>query len=128
MGILQITAIGLLATVLIVILKTWKPEAAVSVSIITGVVIFMVLAGKLAAVIELLGEYAQKAQIDTLYVGVLLKIIGIAYIAEFGAELCRDAGETAVASKIELAGKVIIMVLAVPIVTSVLDLIIGIMP
>lgn len=128
MGILQITAIGLLATVLIVILKTWKPEAAVSVSIITGVVIFMVLAGKLAAVVELLGEYAKRAKIDTLYVGVLLKIIGIAYIAEFGAELCRDAGETAVASKIELAGKVIIMLLAIPIVTSVLDLIIDIMP
>jgi len=58
----------------------------------------------------------------------ILKIIGIAYIAEFGAEVCKDAGEGAIASKIELAGKVIIIVLAAPIITSLLDLIVEIMP
>jgi stage III sporulation protein AD len=58
----------------------------------------------------------------------VLKITGIAYIAEFGAEVCKDAGEGSIASKIELAGKVTIIVLAVPIITSLLDLIIKVMP
>ena len=58
----------------------------------------------------------------------VLKITGIAYIAEFGAEICRDAGEGAIAAKIEMAGKVIIIALAVPIITSLLDLVLKIMP
>ena len=126
--ILQIVGIGLIATVFIIVIKTQRPEMAVQISIITGIVIFFLIASKLSAVMELLESYTRKANIDIGYFTTLIKIIGIAYIAEFGAELCKDAGEGAIASKIELAGKVIIIVLAVPIMTSLLELIIRIMP
>jgi len=128
MQIIQIVGIGLVATILIIILRKQKPEIAVQVSIVTGAVIFMLLASKLSAVIDLLEEYADKAQIKPIYFKTVLKITGIAYIAEFGAEICKDAGEGSIASKIELAGKVIIVVLAAPIITSLLDLIIEVMP
>lgn len=128
MQLLQIVGIGIVATVIIIILRTQKPEIAVQVSIVTGIVIFMLLASKLSAVIDLLGSYADRADIKPVYFTTVLKITGIAYIAEFGAEVCRDAGESAIASKIELAGKVTIVVLAVPIITSLLDLIIKVMP
>ena len=128
MQMIQIVGVGLVATVLIIILRRQKPEIAVQVSIMTGVVIFMLLASKLSAVIDLLEDYADKAQIKPIYFTTVLKITGIAYIAEFGAEICRDAGEGSIASKIELAGKVIIVVLAAPIITSLLDLIIEVMP
>ncbi len=128
MQIIQIIGIGFVATVLIIILKKQKPEIAVQVSIVTGVIIFLLLASKLSAVVDLLGAYAEKAKIKPAYFTTILKITGIAYIAEFGAEICNDAGESAISSKIELAGKVIIVVLAVPIITSMLDLIMEIMP
>lgn len=128
MQLLQVVGIGIVATVIIIILRIQKPEIAVQASIVTGVVIFMLLASKLSAVIDLLGSYADKADIKPIYFTTVLKITGIAYIAEFGAEVCRDAGESAIASKIELAGKVTIVVLAVPIITSLLDLILKIMP
>lgn len=128
MEILQIVGLGIVATILIIVLKAQKPEIAVQVSIITGVVVFLLIASKLSAVVDLINDYARKANIDMAYLAILLKIIGIAYIAEFGAEVCRDAGESSIASKIELAGKVIIVVLAVPIITSLLELIIKIMP
>lgn len=128
MQIIQIVGIGLVATVLIIILRRQKPEIAVQVSIVTGIVIFMLLASKLSAVIDLLEDYADKAQLRPIYFTTVLKITGIAYIAEFGAEICKDAGEGSIASKIELAGKVIIVVLAAPIITSLLDLIIEVMP
>lgn len=128
MQLLQIVGIGIVATVIIIVLRTQKPEIAVQVSIVTGVVIFMLLATKLSAVIDLLGRYADRADIKPVYFTTVLKITGIAYIAEFGAEVCRDAGESSIASKIELAGKVTIVVLAVPIITSLLDLIIKVMP
>lgn len=128
MQMIQIVGIGLVATVLIIILRRQKPEIAVQVSIMTGVVIFMLLASKLSVVIDLLEDYADKAEIKPIYFSAVLKITGIAYIAEFGAEICKDAGEGAIASKIELAGKVIIVILAAPIITSLLDLIIEVMP
>jgi len=126
--ILQIAGLGVVATILAHVLKTQRPELAVQISIITGIVVFLMVASKLSAVIELLNGFTKKANIDITYMSTILKIIGIAYIAEFGAEVCKDAGEGAIASKIELAGKVIIIVLAAPIITSLLDLIVEIMP
>ncbi|HEX2946438.1 MAG TPA: stage III sporulation protein AD [Clostridia bacterium] len=128
MQIIQIIGIGLVSTVIIMILRKQKPEIAVQVSIVTGVVIFLLLASKLSSVVELLQSYGDRADIKPVYFTTVLKITGIAYIAEFGAEICKDAGESAIASKIELAGKVIIVVMAVPIITSLLDLVLKIMP
>ncbi|KNY26694.1 stage III sporulation protein AD [Pseudobacteroides cellulosolvens] len=128
MDIIQIVGLGIIATVFIVLLKSLRPEIAMLISIITGVAIFIVVAGKLSSIVEILNNIAGKAGVDTAYLSTLLKIIGIAYIVEFGAEICKDAGESAIASKIELAGKVAIIFLAVPIITALLDLIIKVMP
>jgi len=128
MEIIQIVGLGIIATVFIVLLKSLRPEIAMLISIITGVVIFIVVAGKLSNIVEILNNIADKAGVDTAYLSTLLKIIGIAYIVEFGAEICKDAGESAIASKIELAGKVAIIFLALPIITALLDLIIKVMP
>ncbi|NLD50448.1 MAG: stage III sporulation protein AD [Clostridiaceae bacterium] len=128
MELFQIIGLALIATIIIIVLKAQRPEIAVQVSLVTGIVIFMLILGKVAAVVDLLNSYAAKVNIDKSYLSTLLKIVGIAYITEFGAEVCRDAGEGAIASKVELAGKVVIMVLAVPIITSLLDLVINIMP
>lgn len=128
MEVLQVLGLGIVATVIIVILKVQRPEIAVQISIVVGIMVFLIVLGKLSVVIEFLNNYTRKVNIDAANITVLLKIIGIAYIVEFGAEVCRDAGESAIASKIELAGKVVIMVMAVPIITSMLDLIVRIMP
>lgn len=128
MQIFQIVGIGIVATILILVIKKHSPEIAIQVSILSGIVIFILVASKLSAVIDLLRNYADKANIKPAYFTTVLKITGIAYIAEFGAEVCKDAGEGSIASKIELAGKITIIVLSVPIITSLLDLIIKIMP
>lgn len=128
MEIIQIVGIGIIATILSVILKQQKPEFALQVSIITGLIIFIFVVSKLNYVIEVLNNLAKRIDMDLLYFSTILKVIGIAYIAEFGAQIARDAGEGAIASKIELAGKILIMVLAVPVLTSLLDLIIKIIP
>lgn len=128
MDILQIIGLAIVATVIIAVLKVQRPEIAIQVSLATGIIIFIMILGKITAVIELLDSFASKVNIDTIYLSTLLKIVGIAYIAEFGAEVCKDAGEGAIAAKVEFAGKVVIIVLAVPIITSLMDLVISIMP
>jgi len=128
MEIVQIIGIGLVSTVIMIILRKQKPEIAVLAGIAAGALMFLLIAAKLSAVVDLLEEYAARADIRPMYFSAVLKITGIAYIAEFGAEICRDAGEGAIAAKIELVGKVIIVTLAIPIITSLLDLVLKIMP
>lgn len=128
MEIFQIIGLAIVATLLAVVIKGQRPEIGVQISLVTGILILMMILGKVGAIVDLLNSYATKVHIDMVYISTLLKIIGIAYITEFGADICKDAGEGAIASKVELAGKVIILVLAVPIVTSLLDIIIEIMP
>lgn len=126
--IFQIVGLALVAATLSVLLKRDRPEIAIQISIISGVVIFLLMVVKVSAVIELLQNLAKKVNIDTVYMTTILKIIGIAYVATFGSEVCRDAGESSIASKIEFGGKVLIMVLAVPILMAVLDIMVGIIP
>ena len=127
MDILQIVCIGIIAVILSATIKAQRPEKALQVNIITGIIIFLVVAVKLSVVIEFIEDFSKKADIDFTYITILLKIAGIAYIAEFGAEVCKDAGESSIASKIELAGKVTIMILSVPIISSLLEMVVKLM-
>jgi stage III sporulation protein AD len=126
--IIQIVGLGLLATVLAMIIKDQKPLFAFLLTMFTGLVIFMFLIGKIHTIIELLQNLTIQSNINPIYLKTILKIIGIAYIAEFGAQIVRDAGQEAVAAKIELSGKILIMVMAVPIITVIVESVIQLMP
>lgn len=128
MDVLQIVAIGLIATVLIVVVKSQRPEMAVLLSVAAGVILFLLVLGKIGSIMDVVKDLAARAGLSMAYLGTILKIIGIAYIAEFGAQICRDAGEGAVASKVEFAAKILIMVLAVPIVVAVLQSLLRLLP
>jgi stage III sporulation protein AD len=123
----QIVGFGLVAAVLVIILRQYKPEIALLVSIAAGVALFLAVLGKIGAVIEVLQDLSRRANVNMVYLGAILKIVGIAYIADFGAQICRDAGEGALAAKIELAAKILILVLAIPIVMAVLDILMKIL-
>ena len=128
MEILQIVGVALIVTVLTVLLRQQRPELAVQVSIAFGVLVFIMMLGKIAAVVDVLTELTQRANVNVFYMTIIFKIIGVAYIAEFGAQVCRDAGEGAVAGKIEFAGKVLVMVMAIPIIALVLETIVRLVP
>ncbi|MHB8169944.1 MAG: stage III sporulation protein AD [Thermincolia bacterium] len=121
MEILQIVGLGLTVTFLAVLIRQKRPEFALYLSIAAGAFIFLMMLGKIGAIFNVFKELAVKANINMVYMGTVLKIVGISYIAEFGAQICRDAGEGAVASKIEFAAKVLVMILAIPIIIAILD-------
>jgi len=128
MEIFQIVGIGLLATFLIVILKETRPEFSMLISITTGVIIFTLILSQLIHVINTIGTLSNRVDINITYFNTIIKIIGIAYIVEFASQISRDAGQDSIAMKIELGGKVMIMVMALPIVLSLMDLIVKILP
>ncbi|MDF2531385.1 MAG: spoIIIAD [Clostridia bacterium] len=123
MDIMKIVGIGIIATILAVILREQKPEIALQVSIVTGLLIFVFVITKLNSVVTVLKYFASKTNIDLLYFTTILKVIAIAYITEFGAQVCKDAGESSIASKIEFGGKVLIMIMAIPILAALMDII-----
>lgn len=129
MEIMSIVGIGIVSTILVVLLRqSNKSEFALLVSLATGIVIFSMILNKLKYVVETLSQLIKGTNIEFAYFSIILKIIGIAYIVEFGSQISRDAGEEAIASKIELGGKVVMMVLAMPILLALMDLIIKILP
>lgn len=128
MEIIQVAGLGLITTFLVLAVKEQSPIFAFSLALFVGVAIFIFLATKIGEVIGILKNLAHLAKVNDLFLETILKIIGIAYIAEFGAQVTRDAGQDSIASKIELAGKILIMVMAIPIITVMIETIIQILP
>lgn len=93
-----------------------------------GTGIFLFLVDQVQKIILMIENLASSANVNTLYVKTILKIIGIAYIAEFAAQISKDAGLGSMAAKVELAGKILILAIAVPIMTALIETIINIMP
>ena len=123
MDIVKVAGIGLVAAILAITVKKMRPELGFQISIAAGVVILLMICTSIQPVLNLFKSLSSSAGINDFYINTILKIIGIAYVADLVSELCRDADESAIASKVELAGKVAILVVAAPLFDSVLKLI-----
>ncbi|AFM01251.1 MULTISPECIES: stage III sporulation protein AD [Desulfitobacterium] len=128
MEIWQIVGIALVVAIIGVVLKELRKEIALQLTILTGVIIFTLILDKIKIVIDLLQNLADQANISSYYLIIVLKIVGVAYLAEFGADICRDAGEKALATKIEIAAKVGVLVLAIPIIVAILESVMRLVP
>ena len=115
-NIAKIAAVGIIAAILTVMIRRTNPETAVQLSIAAGVMIVLMAASELAEAVGFIDEL--RGELGEAYdaLGDVVKIIGVAYIAEFSTSALRDAGEGAIASKVELAGKLIIAVMTLPLI------------
>ncbi|SNZ10733.1 stage III sporulation protein AD [Terribacillus aidingensis] len=128
MDIIIVVSIGIVASLLALIVKEQNSSIAFFVVVVTGIIIFLFVLQKITGILLLIEQLGERANVEGLYIKTILKIIGIAYITEFGAHLIRDAGLSAIAAKIELAGKIIIITVAIPILTAVIETILHFMP
>ncbi|MGI6537395.1 MAG: stage III sporulation protein AD [Caldicoprobacterales bacterium] len=128
MDIMQITIIGLLAALLALIVKQERPELAIMITLTTGILLFLFVLGNIKTIADFIEKMTQKVNIDSIYLTTVFKVTGIAYITEFGSQICKDTGEGTIASKIELGGKILIMVLALPVLTALMEAVLKIIP
>ncbi len=128
MEIMQIVGIAIVSTILCLVIKKDRPEFSNFIAITAGVVILLSVLLKLNFIVEQINDLAQRADIPSMYISLIIKLIGIAYIMEFAISLCKDCGESNIASKLEFGGKIIIMSMSFPILLSILDSIISIIP
>ena len=128
MEVIKIIGIGLIALIIIILLKQYKPEFAIYISLLTGVLILLLVVDELSGIISLLQSFADKVSINSTFLVLLIKITGIAFLSEFAVSICKDSGEKAIASKIEIGTKIIIISMSIPIISSLLEIILSVLP
>ena len=126
--IVKIIGIGMIAVIIIIVVKQYRPEFAIYISIVAGILILMISLQKMGVIVSLIKSISEKAGINGEFLEILLKITGIAILTEFAVSICKDSGESAIASKIEMGSKVIIISMSIPIISSLLELMISILP
>ena len=128
MEIIKIIGIALIALIIIIMLKQYRPEYAIFISILTGILILFLVMDRLTGIINLIESIQDKFAINTQFIALLIKITGIAFLSEFAISVCKDSGEAAIASKIEIGSKIIIISMSIPIISSLLEIILKILP
>jgi len=124
----QIVGLALITTIFLLVLRQEKPVMAILLSLVFSIIIFTLMMGKLASIIDVMKELTRRAGLNYFFLATILKIMGVAYLGEFAAVICQDAGEQAVAKKVEFAAKIIIAVLALPIMVAILESLMDLMP
>ena len=128
MEIIKIIGIAFIAVIIIVLLRQYRPEFAIYISLLTGVLILLLVIDDLSGIINLLNSLANKVSINASFLALLIKITGIAFLSEFAVSICKDAGEGAIATKIEIGTKIIIISMSIPIISSLLEIILEVLP
>ncbi len=120
MSVIQVGVIGVIGTLLAVQMKSGKTEYGVYIGIGISLFIFFSIVGRLETLIETIKEISGYFNIRTSYISTLLKMLGVTYVSEFSAAICKDAGYQSIASQIEIFSKLSIMVLSLPVLLTLL--------
>lgn len=118
----KIIGTGFIGGMLALTVRKQRPEFAVMIALITSALILGSVAESVGGIIEELRRVTEECGVDIKYFEIIIKVVGVAYLAQFAAEILRDSGENAVASKVEAAGKICILTLVLPVMTSFLEM------
>ena len=127
MNLTGLIAIALLATTLSVMIKKYNPEYSIFISIISGIFILCMILSEFTPSIQKINELISTSGISSKYAKILFKTLGICFLVQFASDSCNDAGESSLASKIELAGKVLIITMALPLFEQVIKIVSGLL-
>ncbi len=123
MDIFQIAGLGIVASLVLALLRKERSDLLIGAALVAGILLLFLILPRISSAISVFGNLASEAGLEPLYFGIILKVLAISYVADFAAAICRDAGEELIASRVEMAGKVLILVAALPIVQEVLSVV-----
>lgn len=127
MNILQLAAFALVVSLILVLLRRSSPGLSTVLAVAGSAVLLTAVISRLPPLLDFLQGLSARAGVNQLYVRTLFRVIGIAYITDFAAQLCSDAGEGALAANLKLAGKVLILAVSIPVIVAVVDVILGLL-
>lgn len=121
MEIIRISVVGIAGVFLAILLKQVRSEYSLYITMAAGIAILFYSAGKLSYLLSSLRKIQQYVPVDAAYMTILLKMIGITYIGQFCAGICKDAGYSAVAGQIEIFGRLAVLAVSMPVLTALLE-------
>ena len=127
MNIFQIISIAIIGAFFSVTLKNYRPEYAMITALATGIFIIFIISQNIFSVIDSLQKIILKTGIDSRYFKIILKVVGISYITQFGSVICKESGYNSIATKVDAAGKICVISLTIPVISEFLKLIIEIL-
>lgn len=122
MDILSIAGMAIIFAALAVLTRQYRSDISLMLGVVAGIVIFMLVLSKMQPVISEINSLMSGAHVNAQYISILLKSLGVCFVAQLASDACRDAGESAIASKVELAGKFAVLLIALPLFGQVADL------
>ena len=128
MDIFRLIGVGLITAIAVLIVKQAKPEIAIVVGMAGGIIMILMLVEAFTSIISSFTTILSKSGLSKGVFFVVLRIIGVGYLTEFSANLCIDAGSNSIADKILLGGKIIILVISMPIIMNIIEIITGLLP
>ena len=128
MDIVKIIGVGLVTVVVSMLVKPVKPEISILISLCGGIIMIVLCVNYIAEIIDVFTNLVKRTGLNLNLFKIILKIIGVGYLTEFSASLCNDTGNTSIGEKIIFAGKVIILVISLPIITEIIEIIMEILP
>lgn len=128
MLVFKIAAFAVITALLAVMLRQYRPEIALLASLASGLLIVLAVVEQVTGILHSISEIAEDVGIDRAALSVIFKVVGISYLAGFAADTCRDAGESALAGKVELAAKILLLSLTLPLIKEVLGSVSSLLP
>ena len=125
MNITALVGLGLVAAVLSIILRQYKQEFGLYIPLIAGIVILTAVISAMRPALDTVKNLMESAQMNGVYGQTLLKGLAVCYLTQLATDACKDAGETAIAGKLELSGKIAVVVLSLPLFNGLTELITG---
>ncbi len=122
MQLAAVVGFALAAALLIAVFKQFRPEYALAAALLAGAMILLAATRAMQPVLSMMESLSQTAGISNRYITAALKTIGLCWIASLGADLCRDAGQTSLGEKVELAGRLAVLVALMPLYEDLFDL------
>lgn len=127
MEVIKLVGIGIVISIVTILLKQVKPELSIFAIIIGSVILLLYILNYFTSIFSTFNSILEKTNIDSQLFSLVIKIIGVGYLVEFGASICNDSGNSSIAEKIILGGKIIIFSMAVPIITSLFEVIMSLL-
>ncbi len=128
LALMRVVGVGLMATVLLLVIREERRDLGVILRLAVGAAILLLLVPDIARVVASVIHLSELAHIPSSYLALLLKVVGISYLTVFVAQLAQDAGETGTGMRVELAGKIAILVLAIPLIASITETVLKLIP
>lgn len=119
--VIKISVIGIFGVLTAIQFKTVKPEYSTYISVVLAMIIFSIVIQQLRTMLGGLAWLKELFEGTGGYLGILMKVIGITYLCEFSAGICKDAGYGAVSEQIEVLGKLSVMFAGLPILLAVVE-------